>query len=178
MVEYGDYQCPFCKRFHTQTEPLLVEYYIRAGKVLFTYRSAGNWVSQNIGGGNTESQDAALAAYCAADQDHFWDMYDALYANNLDVENGGAFTSARLSTIAKSIGLDMVAFQDCYDSGKYADQVQQDLSDAYSAGIQGTPFFVLTYTVNGEAQAEYISGAQPISEFQRVIEAILQVADQ
>jgi len=177
MVEYGDYQCPFCKRFHTETEPLLIEYFIEPGDLRFTYRSAGNWVSSNAAG-NTESQDAALAAYCAADENKFWEMHDALFANNRDVENQGAFSSRRLLAIAESIGLEMTTFQDCYDSGKYADQVEKDLEDAMASGIQGTPFFVLTYQVNGETQMEYIGGAQPINVFQQTIETILQVADQ
>ena len=177
MVEYGDYQCPFCERFHTETEPLLIEYFIDPGDLHFTYRSAGNWVSTNAAG-NTESRDAAQAAYCAADQNKFWEMHDALFANNRDVENQGAFSSRRLLAIAESIGLVMTTFQDCYDSGKYSDQVEKDLEDAMASGIQGTPFFVLTYQVNGETQAEYISGAQPIDVFQQTLETILQVADQ
>ena len=177
MVEYGDYQCPFCERFHTETEPLLIEYFIDPGDLHFTYRSAGNWVSTNAAG-NTESQDAAQAAYCAADQNKFWEMHDALFANNRDVENQGAFSSRRLLAIAESIGLEMTTFQDCYDSGKYSDQVEKDLEDAMASGIQGTPFFVLTYQVNGETQTEYIGGAQPIDVFQQTLETILQVADQ
>jgi predicted DsbA family dithiol-disulfide isomerase len=105
-------------------------------------------------------------------------MHDALFANNRDVENQGAFSSRRLLAIAESIGLEMTTFQDCYDSGKYADQVEKDLEDAMASGIQGTPFFVLTYQVNGDTQMEYIGGAQPIDVFQQTIETILQVADQ
>lgn len=176
MVEYGDYQCPFCERFHTDTEPLLIEQFIQTGDVYFTYRSAGNWVSSNATG-NTESQDAALAAYCAADENKFWEMHAALFVNNRDAENQGAFSSSRLLAIAESIGLDTATFQNCYDNGKYEDQVQQDLDDAMAAGIQGTPFFVLTYQVNGETQTEYIGGAQPIDVFQQTIETILQIAD-
>jgi protein-disulfide isomerase len=178
IVEYSDFQCPFCKRFYTDTEPLLVEYFVKTGKVLFTYRSAGNWVSGNLGGLRTESQDASAAAYCAGDQNKFWEMHDALFANNRDVEDQGSFTDRRLKAIAESIGLDMNAFNECYNSGKYEDEVQQDLTDAQEAGIQGTPYFVMTYKVNGEVQTETINGAQPINEFQQRIEAALLVADQ
>src|SRR5687768_13535523 len=69
IEEFADFQCPFCERFHEETEPLLRQYYIDTGKVLFVYRSMGNFVSQNMGGVRTESQDAALAAYCAGDQE-------------------------------------------------------------------------------------------------------------
>jgi protein-disulfide isomerase len=176
IVEFSDYQCPYCKQFYQTTEPSLEEYFVKTGKLYFTYRSAGNWVSSNIGAG-TESQDAALAAYCAADQNKFWEMHDALFANNRDVENQGSFTDKRLTAIAESIKLDMTAYQDCYDSGKYKDQVQQDFTDATAAGISGTPFFVMTYKVNGETKTETIDGAQPITVFQQKIEAALLIAD-
>ena len=177
MIEYSDFQCLFCERFAIETEPLLVENYIKTGKVYYTFHSAGNWVSGNLGQGQTESQDAALAAYCAADQNKFWEMHDSLYANNRDVEDQGSFTEGRLKAMAESIGLDMNAFNDCYDSGKYADQVQQDLKDAQDAGIQGTPFFVISYKVDGEVRTEIIDGAQPIDVFQQKIENALLLAD-
>jgi protein-disulfide isomerase len=178
IVEFSDYQCPFCERFATETEPLLREHFVDTGKVLFTHRSAGNWVSQNIGGARTESQDAALAAYCAADQGKYWEMHDSLFANNRDVEDQGSFSDKRLIAMAETINLDMEAFQECYNSGKYEDEVQQDFDDAVAAGIIGTPFFVMTYMVDGELKTETIEGAQPISEFQQKIEAALLIADQ
>ncbi|MEP7135594.1 MAG: thioredoxin domain-containing protein [Chloroflexota bacterium] len=177
IAEFSDYQCPYCKRFATDTAPLLEQYFVSTGKVLFTYRSAGNWVSRNVGGVKTESQDAALAAYCAADQGKFWEMHDALFANNRDVEDQGSFTDKRLTAIAESIKLDMTAWQSCYDKGIYKDQVQKDFDDAVAANIQGTPYFVMTYKVNGEVKTETIDGAQPISEFQKKIEAALLIAD-
>ena len=177
LVEYSDFQCPYCERFAVDTEPLLVEYFISTGKVLFTYRTAGNWVSSNIGGSKTESQDAGLAALCAADQGKFWEMHASLFANNRDVEDQGSFADKRLTAMAESIGLDMSAYQDCYDSGKYEDDIQQGFDDAVAAGISGTPFFVMTYKVNGEVKTETIEGAQPINVFQQKIEAALLIAD-
>lgn len=124
IVEYSDFQCPFCERFYTDTEPLLEQGYIDTGKVRFTYRSAGNWVSQNAA--NTESQDAAAAAYCAGEQNKFWEMHDALFANNRDVENQGSFAPQRLTEIARAAGLSMDEFQQCYEGGAYQDRVQKD----------------------------------------------------
>ncbi len=175
---FSDFQCPYCDRFYTDTEHLLVQYYVSTGKVFFTYRSAGNWVSNNIAQSQgtpakTESQDSAQAAYCAADQGKFWEMHDALFENNRDVEDQGSFTSRRLTAIAKSVGLDMNQYRDCYNSNKYADQVQKDLSEAVAANIQGTPFFVITYKVNGETQTTSLDGAQPFSTFQTKLEGIL-----
>jgi len=178
IVEYSDFQCPFCEQFFTETEPLLVQYYISTGKVHFTYRSAGNWVSSNIARATdaapkTESQDAALAAYCAADQGKFWEMHDALFANNRDVEDQGSYADRRLATIAETVNLDMNAWQDCYDSGKYEDQVKQDLEDATAAKIEGTPYFIVTYTVNGETKTKVLNGAQKFNVFQVELEAVL-----
>ena len=172
IEEFADFQCPFCERFHEETEPLLRQYYIDTGKVLFVYRSMGNFVSQNIGGVRTESRDAALAAYCAGDQNKFWEMHAHLFANVLG-EDAGSFTDRRLQAIAEKAGLNMDEFNSCYSSGKYEERVQQDLEDGEAAGITGTPGFLVTYTVNGETKTKLIEGAQPFSTFQQALEAIL-----
>jgi protein-disulfide isomerase len=159
IEEFSDFQCPFCGRFHEETEPLLRQYYIDTGKVQFVYRSMGNFVSDNIARAKgtpakTESRDAALAAYCAGDQDKFWEMHAHLFANTMG-------------------GLDIAAFNSCYDSGKYLDRVQQDYEDGQAANITGTPGFLVTYTVNGETKTKLIEGAQPFSKFQTELEAVL-----
>jgi protein-disulfide isomerase len=173
IVEFGDFQCPYCKQFHEQTEPLLISNYVDTGKVYFTYRSAGNWISKHISE-NTESQDAAAAAYCAADQGRFWQMHDALFANNRDAENQGSFSKERLTSIAQGVGLDINVYQDCFESGKYADRVQKDYQDAVAAGVQGTPSFVVTYQVNNVTRTLLIEGAQPYEAFQQALNQILQ----
>src|SRR5215210_3287552 len=177
LEEFSDFQCPFCERFHEETEPLLRQYYIDTGKVQFVYRSMGNFVSDNKARAagtpaKTESQDAAMAAYCAGDQNKFWDMHAHLFANALG-EDVGSFTDKRLKAIAKTAGLDVSAFNSCYDSGTFRDRVQQDFEDGQSAGVNGTPGFLVTYTVNGETKTKLIEGAQPFSAFQTELEAIL-----
>jgi protein-disulfide isomerase len=172
IEEFSDFQCPYCERFHQETEPLLRQYYIDTGKVRFVYRSMGNWVSGNIGGGKTESQDAALAAYCAGEQNKFWEMHAALFANVLG-EDAGSFTPKRLKAIAQNIGLNTGQFNSCYDSGKYRDRVQQDFQDGQAAKINGTPGFLVSYTVKGEKKTKLIEGAQPFSTFQQELEAAL-----
>jgi protein-disulfide isomerase len=177
IEEFADFQCPFCERFHEETEPLLKQYYIETGKVQLTFRSMGNFVSDNIARAKgtpakTESQDAAMAAYCAGDQNKFWDMHAHLFANILG-EDAGSFTDKRLKSIAETAGLDMSAFNSCYDSGKYRDRVQEDFEDGQQANVNGTPGFLVTYTVNGETKTKLIEGAQPFSTFQTELEAIL-----
>jgi len=172
MTEFGDFQCTYCDEFWTNTETQIIDAYVKTGRVQYTYRSAGNWVSANIGQGSVESQDAAMAAYCAADQNKFWQMHDALFANVLG-EDAGSFTDSRLQAVAQIVGLNMNAFNSCYGGHKYLTQVNQDFKDARAAGIHGTPFFVLTYAVHGQTQTSTVDGAQPYSVFQRTIDAAL-----
>ena len=177
IEEFSDFQCPYCERFHQDTEPLLRQYYIDTGKVRFVYRSMGNFVSDNIARSRgtpakTESQDAALAAYCAGDQNKFWDMHAHIFANALG-EDVGSYTDERLKAIGETTGLDMDQFNSCYDSGKFEERVQQDFEDGQAANINGTPGFLVTYTVNGETKTKLIEGAQPFTTFQQELEAIL-----
>ena len=176
LTEFSDFQCPYCKEFWSTTQTQVEQAYVQTGKVLFVYRSAGNWVSRNSGSGGTESQDAAQAAYCAGDQNKFWQMHDALFANNQDVEEQGSFSPKRLQAIAQSVGLDMGTFNSCVSSGKYTDQVSQDFQDATTAGITGTPFFEITYTVNGQTKTDTVDGAQPFAAFQQKLDAALKAA--
>jgi protein-disulfide isomerase len=175
LTVFSDYQCPFCRNFWQQTEGQVIDSYVKSGKVQFIERSAGNWVSGNIGGGGTESEDAAMAAYCAADQNKFWEMNDSLFTNVLG-EDAGSFTARRLQAIAQSIGLDMNAYNACFSSDKYQAQVNQDFADARAAGITGTPFFVISYSAGGQAKTTTIDGAQPFSVFQTNLDAALAAA--
>jgi protein-disulfide isomerase len=177
IEEFSDFQCPFCERFHEETEPLLRQYYVDTGRVRFVYRSMGNFVSDNIAraqgiAAKTESQDSARAAYCAGQQNKFWEMKAHLYANVLG-EDVGSFTDRRLKAIADTAGLDVNQFNICYDGGEYLDRVQQDHEDGQAAGINGTPGFLVTYTVNGETKTRLIEGAQPFTVFQQELEAAL-----
>ena len=116
-----------------------------------------------------------MAAYCAADQGKYWEMYDALFTNVIG-EDAGSFTARRLQLIAENVGLDMQTFNSCYTSNKYMDQVNQDFTDAKAAGITGTPFFVITYTAGGQTQTDTVDGAQAFSVFQQKLDAALAAA--
>jgi protein-disulfide isomerase len=172
LVEFSDYQCPFCRDFWQGTEGQIIDAYVKTGKVFYTARSAGNWVSGNIGTGGVESQNSAMAAYCAADQNKFWQMHDALFTNVIG-EEAGSFTTRRLQAIGQSAGLDMNAFNSCYSSNKYQNQVNQDFQDATTNKITGTPFFVITYMAKGQTNTDTIDGAQAFSVFQQKLDADL-----
>ncbi len=177
IVEYSDFQCPYCAQFSQEVEPLLIEHYVKTGKVYFVYRSMGNFVSDNIAAyyqrpAKSESIDAAMAAYCAADQGKFWEMHDGLFANVLG-EDVGSFTRARLVAIAEKAGLDTQEFKECLNSEKHRQQAERDAADGRAAGVSGTPSFVIRYQVNGETKTQLIPGLLPFEQFRQVLDAIL-----
>jgi len=165
MEEFSDFQCPYCQRFYNDTERQLVEAYVATGKMQFTYRSFGKFIGP-------ASSAAAEAAYCAGDQGKFWEMHDIIFANHTG-ENVGDYTDRRLVAFAGKIGLNVAAFQSCFNGNTYSSRVNKDFTDGSAAGVQATPGFVMTYVVNGETKTELISGAVPFSEFQTKIDAAL-----
>lgn len=148
IVEFSDFQCPFCGRFTRETAPLIEETYIQSGKVRFGY--------VHFAFLGPESLWAAQAAECAADQNSFWAYHDLLFQRQAG-ENQGAFNKENLKVFAEELGLDTTAFNECLDSGKYAEVVAADASLARSLGISVTP----TFWINGQM----LVGALPFDAF-------------
>jgi protein-disulfide isomerase len=161
IVEYSDFQCPFCRRFHDDTLPSIVRDYVATGKVLFTYR---HFPVVDGGTPQGESHLAAYAAVCAAQQNRFWEFHDILFANQTG-ENIGNYTARRLEVMAESVGLDMAGYRSCFASGEPGTAVRADQADGTEAGITSTPSFL----INGQL----LRGAQPYEVFQNAIEAML-----
>ena len=151
IVEFGDYECPYCKLFHDQTVPQIRQAY--EGQLRFVYRDFP------LVAIHSHDQKAAEASECADDQGRFWEYHDLLWANQqaLDVDS--------LKAYAAQLGLDTATFGDCLDSGKNAQEVQKDYSDGVSYGVPGTP----TFFINGVE----LLGAQPFSSFQAIIDGLL-----
>jgi len=152
IVEWSDFECPFCTRFYQNTLGQIDEQYIKTGKVKLVYRDFPLGFHKN-------AQKAAEAAECADEQNKFWEMHDKLFDNGV---SGGV---SSFKQFASELDLDTSKFNDCLDSGKMADEVKKDLSDGSAAGIRGTPGFI----INGQL----VSGAQPFEAFKQVIEAEL-----
>lgn len=148
IVEFSDYQCPFCARFYSNTLPDLKKNFIDTGKVKFVYRDYPL-------GFHEDAQKAAEATECAEDQGKFWEMHDKIFDNQRAIDVNS------LKTYASELGLDTDQFNSCLDSGKYASEVQKDLSDGQAAGVSGTP----TFFINGKK----LVGAQPYEAFEQVI---------
>lgn len=165
LDEYSDFQCPYCRQFFEDTEAKLMDTYVSDGTVYFVYHSFGEFIGSESGG-------AAEAAYCAGDQDKFWDMHDVIFANQ-EGENAGAFVDRRLIAFAENLGLDMTTFKSCFNNGNYKDLIAQDAKDAIAAGVTATPSFVMSYTVTGETKTKLIEGAQGYDAFKQEFEAAL-----
>jgi protein-disulfide isomerase len=165
LDEYSDFQCPYCARFVEQTEPAILDSYVATGKVFFTYHSVGEFIGP-------ESGLSAEAAYCAGDQNKFWEYHDYVLGNQRG-ENAGWFSTRRLTAFAEALGLDIGQFNSCISNGKYRDLVRQNLIDAGDLGIQSTPSFIISYEVSGQTVSETIKGAQSFSVFQQKLDAAL-----
>ncbi|MBI5962829.1 MAG: thioredoxin domain-containing protein [Chloroflexi bacterium] len=163
--EYSDFQCPYCRVFTETTESNLLEQFVATGKVYFVYNSFGKYIG-------SESVNTAEAAYCAGDQEKFWEMHDLIFANQTG-ENVGQFSDRYLTALAETLNLDMTAYQSCYDGNNYKDLIAQDELDGRAGGVEATPSFVLSYSVGGVVKTRLIQGAETIDTFQREIEAAL-----
>jgi protein-disulfide isomerase len=136
LVEvWEDFQCPACQAYSQQIEPLVVQNYVETGKARYVFRHYP-FLDDRVA--TKESDQAANASMCAAEQDRFWDYHDMLFAN-WDSENAGAFADKRLVAFADSLGLDMAAFNACFEENVYFDQIQQDSNDGEQLGVSGTP---------------------------------------
>lgn len=156
VVEFGDYQCPFCGRFFKEVEPQIIKDYVDIGKIKFVYK--------NLAFLGQESKDAANAALCAKEQNKFWEYHDKLY-NSQNGENQGAFSIENLKKFAAGLGLNSTKFNSCLDTGKFNAQVQEDVAEASKNGFQGTPSTAVG-TVG-------VVGAQPYAQFKSKIDAEL-----
>jgi protein-disulfide isomerase len=163
LIEFSDFQCPYCARFYQETLPLIEREYIQTGKIRMVYR---DFPLDNI---HKDAQKAAEAAQCAGEQGEFWKMHDKLFENNR------ALGVNDLKRYAGELGLSPDRFDACLDSGKYAEEVRKDLMDGQLAGVQGTPTFFLGYTEKGKTiQAIPIRGARPYIAFKQAFDKMLQ----
>ncbi len=148
LVEFSDFQCPYCKRWHDQVyKPLMAAY---PGKIRFVYR---NLPLTSI---HPQAMNAAEAALCAGEQNAYWQYHDKLFAN------ANLLSDDLYARLAADLGLNVTAFEACMNNDTFLDFIKADMEFAFNLGIQSTP----TFFINGLA----IVGAQPLSIFQQVID--------
>ncbi|KAA3644115.1 MAG: DsbA family protein [Chloroflexi bacterium] len=152
IIEFSDFECPFCTRFHNDTFSQIIENY--GDEVRFVYR---DFPLTSI---HPEAFPAAEAANCAGEQGQYWEYHDKLF-----VGGPQALSSETYIRYAEELALDMEGFQECVETGRYREEVQADLDFAAQLGVRSTP----TFFINGIA----VVGAQPFSTFAEVIEGEL-----
>ena len=156
LIEFSDFQCPFCRSFWRDTLSLIKSEYIDTGKVKFVYRDFP--LSFHPG-----AMPAAQATECAEEQGKFWEMHDKIFSEQGKLGSGTVqFGVSELKKWASEIGLNAGNFNSCLDSQKYAEEVNNDAKDGQAAGVTGTPGFF----INGRS----IIGAQPFEAFKSIIE--------
>ena len=162
VIEFSDFECPFCVRFSKETYPQLAKDYVDTGKIKYVWRDYPLGFHKN-------AQKAAEAAHCAGEQGKFWDMHDHLFANQKNL------TTADLPKHADALQLNTAMFQQCVDSGRYAADIRKDMDVAAAAGISGTPSFLIgVVQPNGSVKVtKKLVGAKSFSEFKAAIDSVL-----
>ena len=159
IVEFGDYQCPFCKRWNETVKPSIEKNLIETGKASLIY------VDFPIVG--SDSMTAHAGSYCAAEQELYWKYHDHVYANQ-GHENDGWANADNLKALVSGIdGLEINSFVECLDSKKYDQRVNENKKIASDAGTRSTPSFII---IAPDGKAEMITGAQPYGTFKAIID--------
>jgi protein-disulfide isomerase len=161
LVEFADYQCPFCKKFHTDAYAELKKNYIDTGKVRFVSRDLPLEF-------HPFALKAAEATRCAGDQGKYWELRDALYSNPAPPDDSA------IKKASEGLALDATGFQACLDSEKHRVDVKKDASEAAMLQISGTPTFVLAKSTKDKLDGVRIVGAQPFAAFQSAIDGLLK----
>jgi len=162
VVEFSDFQCPYCYRFFNQTYPGLKRDYVDTGKVKYVFR---NFPLEF----HRQARPAALAAECAGSQGKFWEMHDGLFANQKRLG------PELYVSLAEELQLDTQIFKTCLASSIKRQSLEVETSLAEELGVRGTPTFFVGKLKDGHVvNATRIAGAQPLSNFARVIDAMLQ----
>ena len=169
MIEFVDYECPFCKRFYVETLPQIKSEYIDKGKVKFVMRDLPLSFHQNA---HKESQAAECAREQGGDTAYF-KYHDEIFKRT--TSNGTGLALTQLSVIANDLGLNGSSLQGCLDSEKYKAEVDKDLADATSYGASGTPtFFIGKSDSSGKFEGSIVVGAQPFAAFKTIIDEKLK----
>ena len=161
LIEFGDYQCSFCKRHSDQANHLIIKNYVETGKVKIMFKDL-------IVVGE-DSVSAAHAAHCAKDQEMFWAYHFTLY-NNWNGEGTGWITNNNLNIFAEDLELDMNEFSECMSDNRWNDLIFASQKDGQTLGVTGTPAF---FIIGPTDHVTKISGAQPYNVFVEAFEAEL-----
>jgi protein-disulfide isomerase len=162
LIEFSDFQCPFCGRHARDTAPQIDKEYVSTGKIRHVFL---NYPLESM---HKAAFKAAEATNCAGEQGKYWEMNHRLFENQNKLEP--------LTPHAEAIGLDVAKFEACLNSGRQASQIRQNMAEAQKAGVTGTPTFFLAYTDPKSSKVKTVrrmTGAQPYSAFKTEIDKLL-----
>lgn len=163
VVEFSDYQCPFCRRFHIETFPQIKKTYIDTGKIKYIFRDFP------LATKHSQARGAAIAANCAGKQDVYWEMHDRLFANQ------HRLGSELYEELARGLQLDVSAFLTCLEDPDQGKEVDEDVSDGQSIAVRGTPHFFVGRAEGGRlVDVRRLTGAQPFHVFAQLIDSFLK----
>lgn len=170
IIEFSDYECPFCKRHFDQTLPELVKKYIDTGKVKLVFRDFP------LSFHDPMASKEAIAANCAREQGgdkKYYEFHDEIFKRT--TSNGNGLDDAKIQTIAGDLKLNINTFKSCISNTANADEVKKDVADGTAAGASGTPTFLIgKSTDDGNINGDLLVGAQPFAAFQAVIDPLLE----
>ena len=159
LVEFSDFQCPYCKKFHPTMQRVMEEY---KGKARWVYRHFPLGFHRN-------AQKAAEASECAGEQGKFWEYVDKVFENSQ--ADGTGLNTEDLKKYAQELGLNTSKFDECLSSGKFISKVKADMVSGQAAGITGTPGTIL---IDEDGNTQLISGAMPYNQIKAKIDAVLK----
>lgn len=166
LIEFTDYQCPFCSRHFQQTSPQIERDYVDTGHLRYVVR---DFPIESI---HKDALKAAEAARCAGEQGRYWQMHDQLFKNQ------SALSGDQLPAHASALGLDVQRFQRCLATNRYTERIRQDLAEAQQVGVRATPSFLLGVIEpdgTGVRVTKMIAGAHPYAVFKEAIDGLLSV---
>ena len=164
LIEFSDYECPFCARYTRETWPLLEKEYVTTGKVRYVFR---NFPIPKL---HNQAMKAHEAALCAGEQGRYWEMHDLLFAKSPAIEQ------TALIDYAARTGLKADQFQTCLSGGKHLARIRLDITEAQGVGVTGTPTFFLGKTVPTPGKMQpliVLKGNQPYLAFKQAIDGLL-----
>jgi protein-disulfide isomerase len=163
VIEYGDFECPFCAQYERETFPQILRDYVQTGKVRYMYRDLPLAM-------HTHAMAAARASHCAGEEGKYWEMHDALFVNHTDL------AEPHLSELAGLLGLDAGKFSACLASDKFTSEIQASIAQADKLGLSATPAFVigaLDKEGNTVSIDKRIVGAVPYENFKTDLDGLL-----
>lgn len=176
IVEFSDYECPFCQRHFKETHSQLIKEYVDTGKAILVFKDFP------LSFHEPRASQEALAARCVFEQKGnkgYFEYHDLIFENSLS--NGQGFSTndseqlAKMEEYAKQVGADTKKWRDCYDSDKYGDAIKADIAQGSAAGVTGTPGFVIgKIDSNGNVtDGTLLAGAYPFNDFKTVLDKLL-----